>query len=572
MDIERDAARATQFYRRMFALAAFLLMIAAAAMGRLAYLQVRQPIVSVADDRGTEQFQPRRGSIYDAHGYLLAVSTTVYDIAAMPGSVRDKEMLADRLASLLGEPRSKMLALLQENTSYVRLKRGVSAEVVQTIQSWGVAGLQAEPRPLRVYPHGSLAVPVLGFVNEANKASHGVEARYDSDLAGQRGFRVADRDAMGSLIYRFYPVQHGVDLYLTVDRNVQSLVEEALAKGVATAGARKGVAIVMDPKTGAVLAMAVYPTYDPNTRDVADLSVFVNSAVTETYEPGSVFKVLTIAAALDAGTITTSSTYTDRGQIVVGGQTIRNSDGLAYGETSIPNLLAYSLNVGAATVSTKMGARKFYEYVRRFSFGQLTGVDLAQETAGWVRIPGNPEWHESDLGTNSFGQGLAATPLQVLTAICGVANNGTMMRPYVVARTVDGSKVTDTVPRVLRQVVSPEAARQTVEMLVYTVAHVGDTVGIPGYSVAGKSGTSQVYKPSGGYDANETMASFAGFAPADDPRFAILVVLDRPQKEHWGIRAAGPVFRDIARQLLSLLAVPPDSVRLAGGSSSSTVR
>jgi len=561
-----NVARQEQFYRRMFALAAFLLMFTAVAVGHLAYVQLRLPQLVPEDYRGTEDFEPKRGSIYDSHGYLLAVSTSVYDIGAVPAQIDDEEVLADRLASQLGEPRSEILAKLQEDVPYVPLKRGVSREVAQTIQGWGEPGLQAESRALRVYPHSSLGVAVLGFVNEEQEASHGVEARYDSELGGTRGFRVAARDAVGSLIYRFYPPQHGVDLHLTLDRNIQYVVEEALAKGVARTGAGRGLVIVMEPKTGAILAMAVYPTYDPNTRDVTDAGLFVNSAVSATYEPGSVFKVFTIASALDAGTITPSSTYYDQGQIEVGGRTIKNSDGQAYGQTSIPDLLAYSLNVGSATVSTKMGAYKFYEYVRRFGFGQLSGVDLAQETAGWVRAPGNPEWHESDLGTNSFGQGLATTPLQVISAISAVANDGALMRPYMVARIVDGTEVTETVPRVLRQVVSPEAAAETTKMLaraVESVAAVRNTVGISGYSIAGKSGTSQVYAPSGGYDPNETIASFAGYAPADDPRFAILVVLDRPQKEQWGTQAAGPVFREIALQLLTLLGVPPDSERLS---------
>jgi cell division protein FtsI (penicillin-binding protein 3) len=559
MDVERQ----TQVYRRMFALAAFLLMIAAVAIGRLAYLQLRLPLVSPPDDRGTQNSEAKRGSVFDRNGYLLAVSTTVYDVAAFPQKVSDKEVLADRLASLLNEPRSQILALLQQDTTYVRIKRGVSKEVADTIKSWELASLQTEPRAMRVYPDGSLAVAVLGFVNEAHVASHGVEARYDSELAGQAGFRVVDHDAVGSLLYRYFSPHDGPDLYLTLDRNIQYLVEDALAKGMATTGARSGVAIVLDPQTGAILAMAVQPTYDPNTREVADPAMFVNIAVSDTYEPGSVFKVVTIAAALDAGVIAPSSAYYDGGQIVVGGQTIKNSDGQAYGETSIPDLLAYSLNVGAATVSTKMGAPRFYEYVRRFGFGQLTGVDLAQEIAGWFRAPGNPEWHESDLGTNSFGQGLAATPLQVLSAISAVANHGTLMRPYVVARIVDGDKITETEPKVLRQAVSPEAATEVTEMLVRAVEDVQKTVAIAGYSIAGKSGTSQVYASTGGYDPNAVVASFAGYAPADDPRFAILVVLDHPQKQQWGSLAAGPVFREIAQQLLTLLAVPPDSVRLS---------
>lgn len=556
----------TQSFRRMLLLALSFLMVITISMGKLVYLQLRLPPFTPDDDRGTLNFGPKRGNIYDRNGYLLAVSATVYDIGALPYLVKDKQVAADRLVSVLGGSRSELLAALEEDTTYVQLRRGVSKEIADTIESWNLAGLQVDTRSIRSYPNGSLAAAVVGFVNEEQEASHGVEARYNDELAGEPGYRVSDRDAMGSLLYRFFAPRDGVDLYLTLDRNIQAMVEKALAKGVTTTEAQSGVAIVMDPRTGAILAMAVQPTYDPNNRTEAVPGMFWNIAVSETYEPGSVFKVFTIASALDAGVVTPSSTYTDRGEIVVGGRTIKNSDGQAYGETTIPDLLAYSLNVGSATVSTQMGHSKFYEYVRRFGFSQLSGVDLAQETAGWVRVPGNPEWHESDLGTNSFGQGLAATPLQVLSAICAVANNGALMRPYVVASVVDGTKVTETVPRVLRQAVSPEAAAETTDMLVRAVNRVQQAVAIEGYSVAGKSGTSQVYTSSGGYDPNEVIASFAGWAPADDPRFAVLVVLERPQKEQWGSRAAGPVFREITLQLLNLLGVPPDSVRLSTAS------
>jgi cell division protein FtsI/penicillin-binding protein 2 len=565
-----DSARQNQTYRRMATLAVFLAVFALIVILRLAYLQLWLPPYSPVDDRGTRNVAPRRGSIYDSNGYLLAVSTTVYDVGVLPRQASDKEVVADRLASLLGEPRSKMLAALEKelepDENYVTIRRGVDKELAKIINGWGEPGVQAEARTVRYYPHGSLAVPVLGFVNEARQASHGVEARYDDKLAGKAGYRVSDQDTMGSLVYRYFAPEDGVDLYLTLDRNIQAMVEEALARGMTTTESKSGVVIVMDPRTGAILAMAVQPTFDPNKREEAVPGMYVNPAVSEPYEPGSVFKVFTIASALDAGVITPSSTYEDRGEIKLGGGTIKNSDGQAYGVTSIPDLLAYSLNVGAATVSTQMGAARFYEYVRRFGFSQLSGVDLARETAGWVRAPGNPEWHELDLGTNSFGQGLAATPLQVLTAICAVANHGTLMRPYVVARMVDGTTVTDTVPKVIRQAVSPEAAAETTKMLVRAVEHVRETVAIDGYSIAGKSGTSEISVASGGYDPNEVTASFAGWAPADDPRFAILVVLERPQKEHWGTQAAGPVFREIALHLLPLLGVPPDSVRLSTAS------
>jgi len=546
----------------MLAVGAFFLLIGVIIVLKIASLQAT-PVVQASPDTDTRSFAPQRGSIFDANGYLLAVSTTVYDLAALPESITDTVGTAEKLSGILDRPSLDILQILQQPTTYVRIQRGVREEQAAQVAGLALAGLQLEPRPTRVYPNKDLAVCALGFVTEDGKASHGLEAEYDDELGGQPGYRVPDRDSMGGLVYRYYPPKDGIDLYLTLDRNIQYLTEQALQQGVWNTQARKGIAIVLDPRTGAVLAMAVYPDYDPNTRAVTDESIFVNSAISDAYEPGSVFKAITIVSALDAGTITPSSTYYDSGEIIVGGRPIRNSDLKAHGETSIRDLLAKSLNVGSATVSTRMGAKKFYEYISRFRFGHLTGIDLAFEAAGWVRQPGNPEWHESDLATNSYGQGLAITPLQMVTAIAAVANHGVMMQPYIVSRKVDGSKVTLVEPQVVRQVVSPEAAAEVTDMLVYGVETVSAVVGVPGYRVAGKSGTSEVYTSSGTVDPTETVASFCGWAPADDPRLTVLVVLDRPQLEHYGTQAAGPVFQQIAEGTLTLLGVPPDSVRSA---------
>ena len=557
-----NSARQAQLYRRMLALGAAFLLMGAIIVVKIASLQA-MPAAQVSPETDSRSFDPQRGSIFDANGYLLAVSTTVYDLAALPERITDTVGTAEKLSGILGRPSLDVLQSLQQPTTYVRIQRGIRQEQADQVSGLKLAGLQVEPRPARIYPNNDLAVCALGFVTEDGKASHGIEAEYDGELGGEPGYRVPDRDSMGGLVYRYYPPQDGVDLHLTLDRNIQYLTERALEQGVWSAGAHKGIAIVLDPRTGAVLAMAVYPDYDPNTRAVTDESVFINSAVSDAYEPGSVFKVITIVSALDARTITPTSTYYDSGELLVGGRPIRNSDLKAHGETSIRDLLAKSLNVGSATVSARMGAKKFYEYLNRFRFGNLTGIDLALETAGWVRQPGNPEWHESDLATNSFGQGLAVTPLQMVTAIATVANHGVMMQPYIVSRKVDGSKVTLVEPRVVRQVVSPEAAADVTDMLVYAVETVADVVGVPGYRVAGKSGTSEVYTSSGTVDPNETVASFCGYAPANDPRLAVLVVLDRPQLEHYGTRAAGPVFQQIVQGALSLLGVPPDSIRSA---------
>ncbi len=581
-----------QIYRRTFAVTVLVLAAMAFGVGRLAYMQfvgppvsasqrqpeagglvgnssAAEPAATLAPGEPTPTPPPDvilpavRGNIYDCNRYLLAVSTEVYDIAAAPRQLTDTHLLADRLAPLLHRSRSELLDLLSLDPDYVPLAIGVQEELEARILSWGFAGVYSEVRPGRVYPHGSLAAHVLGFVNVDGRAAYGLESKYDIELGGEPGARSTRSDAIGSLSYTYQPPLDGTDLVLTLDRNAQYIVEGALAEAVASNEAMRGVAIVMEPASGAILAMAVWPSYDPNTREADNPGVYTNAAISEHYEPGSVFKMFTVAAALDAGVITPETTYYDDGLIVVGGEEIENSDRMPHGETTMHELLAQSLNVGAAHLSTDLGALKFYEYVRRFGFNEPTALDLAYEIAGQVRFPGDREWHESDLATNSFGQGLAASPLQVLCAVSAVANRGTLMRPYVVQRVLRrGVVISETVAYEVRRVISPEAAVDTTEMLVYAVEHGITPAIVPGYKVAGKSGTSQVPVP-GGYDPDQTIASFAGYVPADDPRFAILVTLHRPQKEHWGARAAAPVFRQIAEGLLQLYAVPPDSVRLS---------
>jgi cell division protein FtsI/penicillin-binding protein 2 len=551
-------------YRRTMFVAALFIGAALFGVWRLGYLQASGGLGPVPPELSVVQLPALRGNIYDRHGYLLAVSGAVYDIGASPPHVADAEMAADRLALLLGRSRDELLGLLKSELPYVQLQRGVSAEIWSEIQTWEVSGLQAEARPSRVYPHGSAAACVLGFVTDDGQAAYGLESYYDHLLSGQAGERRAVTDSVGSLSYQFHPPLDGADLHLTLDRNVQYIAEQALSRAIVPNEATKGVAILLEPATGAVLGLAILPSYDPNTREVDNPGIYTNLAISEHYEPGSVFKVLTVAAALDAGLISPASTYYDSGQIVVGGEQIENSDRQAHGETSISELLAHSLNVGAAHLSTRLGAFAFYDYVRRFGFAEVTGIDLAYEVTGRVRLPGDREWHESDLGTNSFGQGLAATPMQVLSAVSAVANGGLLMRPRLVDRVVQGGTVAEIAPEAVRRVISAEAAGQVTEMLVYAVEHVLTEAAVPGYRVAGKSGTSQVPTP-GGYHPEETIASFAGYFPADDPWFALLVTLHQPQKEQWGSKAAAPIFREIAQRVLELYAVPPDAV---GGSMS----
>ena len=336
--------------------------------------------------------------------------------------------------------------------------------------------------------------------------------------------------------------------------------------GLAAYGAQSGSIIVMEPKTGAVLGMANYPAYNPNFYAQADGESFTNASVSAQYEPGSIFKTITFAAAIDAGVTEADTEWGDPGTVVVGGREILNSDLSAHGTVTTTEALARSLNVVTAQVAQELGARDFYRYVHRFGFGEATEIDLAGEIRGALKSPGNPEWSRSDLGTNSFGQGVAVTPIQMVNAVAAIANGGRLMRPYMVAARVDGQEVQLTEPTMIQRVISAESAATMTEMMVRVVETGNYRARINGYSVAGKSGTASI-PTAEGYLKDETIVSFVGFVPADDPQFVMLVKMDRPDQVReegfeWASNTAAPLFARTATRLLDHLNVPPDAVRL----------
>jgi len=514
------------------------------------------------------EIAPLRGTIRDRNGHILALDIFEFEITAAPPMIANPEEVADRLTPLVERPRDKVLELLKSGQPHVRLARRVPQQVGETIESWDLRGIRVEPRPKRVCAENNLAAHVLGFVNETNNGYYGVEGYYNQILKGQAGEGQGERDPAGNYIpigfYRLAPPQNGRDLVLTIDRTIQYMVEVELEEAIVRYGAESGTIIVMEPKTGSILAMANYPSYDPNRFAETPAELFVNPSVSAHHEPGSVFKIITMAAGLDAGVITPQSTFYDSGSIEVGGRTIMNWDRQGHGLVSMTDVLAQSLNVGAAYVSTTLGRERFYTYVRRFGLGRITEVDLASEGPGRLRLPGDGEWHESDLGTNSFGQGLAVTPLQMITAVAAVANDGLMMKPHVLEKIVDGQHITTFQPFAVRRVISPQAAEQLTWMLVEAVQKETDLAAVPGYKVAGKTGTAQVPIP-GGYHPNWTIASFIGYAPPEDPAFVVLVKIDKPAVEPWGSKVAAPVFKAVAEQLVILLGIPPDEARVTGG-------
>jgi len=331
--------------------------------------------------------------------------------------------------------------------------------------------------------------------------------------------------------------------------------------------AEGGTIIVMDPRTFEILALASLPDYDPGRyTDFFSQNPlpFEDPAVSQQYEPGSVFKVLTVAAALDAGLVTPETIYYDSGWIEVGGQMIQNASHAAYGERTVADVLIESLNVGAAWLSTQMGPDVFYRYVRAFGIGRPTGVDLAGEISGQLWLPDDYEhWHDSNLGTNAFGQGVAVTPLQMIAAVATVANDGARLRPRIVAQRVEPDGTVSTLqPVVEAQVISPQTARTLTEVMVRVVEEGVAQARVEGYRVAGKTGTAQIPIP-GGYDKEGTIASFVGFGPVPDPQLIILVKLDRPKTSSWASQTAAPAFRRLAARLFVVLGIPPDGVAVA---------
>jgi cell division protein FtsI/penicillin-binding protein 2 len=360
----------------------------------------------------------------------------------------------------------------------------------------------------------------------------------------------------------YLPPHDGADLYLTLDRNIQSRAEAILEAGISQTHATSGNIVVLDPHTGGILAMANRPTYRPafygEDVDNYGLGILPNTSISSIYEPGSVFKPLTLAAALEERVIDLSFTYDDTGQFDVGPglRPIQNWDRQAHGRTSLTQLLAYSLNVGAATVAQKLGPTRFYEAMRRFGLGEVSGVDLALESPGVMRMPGDRTWSLSDLATNSYGQGLSATALQVASAYAALANGGVLIKPHVVAELHQGGKVTQIAPEAVRRVISTETAQQITQLMVDAVELGLKSVVVPGYRLAGKSGTAGIPDISG-YEGRDVVASFVGYGPVPDPRFVILVKYDKPQEGYWGGEVAAPAFREMAKFLIDYYGLPP---------------
>ena len=554
--------------RFLFALFAIASLVLSA---RVAYWQTvgRGDLLARATDqvRSDLVVAAQRGVIRDRAGAILATTVELRSLYAIPGQMKDRDghderpAVAAALAPILGEQPEVIRAALESGADWIYLRRRLPEDIATRVAALGIGGLGFEMEPKRLYPNGGIGAQVLGFVNDDGEGQYGVEGRYDDALRGTAGRLVVERDpanrelAIG--LRTASPARAGQDLVLTLDLAVQTAAERELAAAVQREKAAGGSIVILDPRDGAVLALASSPTYDPARVGSAAPEALRDRAIAWTYEPGSTMKPITVAAAIDKGVVTPKTSYNDVGYAVIGGRVLSNALGRAYGPTTVSQVLQRSQNAGAVFVASKLGAPDLYSYVRAFGFGDRTGVDLAAETGGSVRPLA--EWYPVDLGTISFGQGIAVTPLQLAAAYAAIANGGTLFRPYVVAtrRDADGEHRTAPVP--VRQAVSPETAATLRTMLTATVDDgIANLASLKGYSVAGKTGTAQIPSDDGRYVDDAYISSFAGFVPAEGPRMVVVVVLDRPQSKLLGTIPAMNVFKAIAGDALRYARVQPD--------------
>ncbi|MCO6451011.1 MAG: penicillin-binding protein 2 [Caldilineales bacterium] len=516
-----------------------------------------------------------RGNIVDRRGHPLAIDRYVYEIVASPATMADRKAAADRVAGVMGMNATELYLRFEENKHLTNLPLTTTAgpEQGEEIMAWDVFTVTAQPMPRRFYPEGELASQVLGFVNMDREGQYGLEGYYDeflrAPLALKRephspnGWDIENGAQLPDTLFLPSPVRR--DLVLTLDRTIQHMAEVALIDAIREHKAQSGTVIVLEPHTSAVLAMASWPDFNPNTyNNVGNFNYYLNPAISALYEPGSVFKLITYAAALETHTITPSMKFLDEDKFVYGERTIKNWDGRGRGVITATEALAQSLNVTTAKIAVELGRNEFYKAVARFGFGQLTGIELQGEYAGLVKTPGKGEWYPADLAINSFGQGISVTPLQMANAVAAIASGGVLHRVHLVQNIIDGNRLITIEQQPLSRAISKETADTLTRMMVRTVNETEEAY-IEDYSIAGKSGTAEIPLPNG-YNDEQTIVSFGGFFPADDPQFVILVKLDRPKTSRWATQTAAPLFRTIALNLIDLYAIPPDDIRLQGRS------
>ncbi|MGH7397634.1 MAG: peptidoglycan D,D-transpeptidase FtsI family protein, partial [Candidatus Rokuibacteriota bacterium] len=534
-------------------------------LGRLGYLQVwkHEEYARLADNQHakTVPLTPKRGPIFDRNGQVLAVSSRVDTLYVTPVKVEDAARLAGRLAPILGEPSRAIARKLTVSKKFAPVRRRLTPDMARAVRELKDPSLTLVDDSLRLYPNRELAAQVIGFEGADGTGLAGMEQVWDEHLAGVEGRAVVERDALGREMTGapivLKPSVAGQGIRLTIDATIQYLAEKELDAAWRRTRSKSAMAVAMDPRTGEILAMAIRPTFNPNAFASATDDDRRVRAVTDPFEPGSTFKVIMAASALEEGVVRpTDRLFAENGAITVANATIH--DWKKYGWLTFAEVLQNSSNVGSIKVGMKLGEERYYKYMTAFGFGAPTNLGLPGESRGQLRPPS--QWSGLSLATMSIGQEVSVTAVQMVAAFSAVANGGRLMQPQIVRAVLDaeGRELRAFEPKTVRQVISPETARTLTEMMVNVVANgTGRRAAIPGYEVAGKTGTAQKIDPATRrYSRAPGVLSFVGFVPADDPRLTLIVLLDEPKNEKWGSEAAAPMFATIARETLRYLNVP----------------
>jgi cell division protein FtsI (penicillin-binding protein 3) len=556
----------TNRFRLLFAKVLFLFVFIIVA-GRAFQLQVLQgdKLKRLGERQHLKEWivLPKRGALLDRAGEPLALSLESQSVYARPHRIQDGEAVSRKLAKILNLNVPDVAQKIASNKPFVWIKRQVAPPEAEQIQALNVDGIGMFFEPNRYYPQGQLAGQVLGFVSRDSEGLEGLELRYNDYIRGEMGSSVIERDALGRRVLvqgvEGLQIPPGADIHLTLDTSIQHLAEKELESAITKNRAKAGVAIVIEPFTGEVLALANFPSFNPNNFSKESAQQRRNRAVADSFEPGSTFKTVLAAAALEEEVVGKEDLfYCEMGKYAYAGKIIHDTH--SYGWLPFYKILQVSSNIGFTKVAEKLKKDRYFKYIEKFGFGKITGIDMPGEVPGLLR---NAEsWSAIDLATHAFGQGISATPLQMAMVYAAVANGGFLMRPYVVRRVVSpaGEVLFENQPHVVRRVIAEKTARLLASMLkeVTNEGGTGVMANVEGFEVAGKTGTAQKADLAhGGYAARKRVASFVGFVPADAPRLVVLILVDEPEVSVYGGVVAAPVFRNIARGALRQLVVAP---------------
>jgi cell division protein FtsI (penicillin-binding protein 3) len=536
---------------------------------RLVTLQVLQAAeLSVKADRQhqkTVSLEGARGTIVDRHGKVLAMNMEVPSVFGVPNTVDSPLKTARQLSPILHVRTDELERKLRQDRRFVWLARKLDPEQGRRLDRLSLDGIGVVMEGRRFYPKGPLLAHVLGFSGMDGEGLEGIEHRYEPYLHGEKRMMVLQRDALGHTVFPKGMTERsptpGHSLTLTIDEVIQYIVERELEDAVGRARAKSGTMIVLDPKTGAVLAMAVSPRFDPNAVSALSRDRWRNRALTDAYEPGSTMKAMMAAAAIEERVVRPNTmVFGERGHMTVANTVIHDHERLGW--VSFAQVIQKSSNIGAAKTGMALGEQRLYRYLQAFGFGQRTEIDLPEEGAGLVRNP--KDWGRRSVASISIGQEIGVTPLQMVSAVAALANGGVLMKPYVVSeiRDAEGQILRQIPPQARRRVVSPETARSVTRILEGVVTDgTGAKAAIPGFRVAGKTGTAQqIDDHTKTYSTSRFVASFAGYVPSDTPRLAMIVIIDEPQdKKASGGSVAAPVFSRVGEQVLSYLGVPSNA-------------